>query len=292
MRHSELQDIEVHLFIEAMRLRHGYDFSHYARGSIKRRIIGLLNLFGVERVADLLPVVLHDPAFPARAISGLSVPVSELFRDPDEFRALRERVMPELRSWPRIVVWQAGCATGEEVYSLAILLKEEGLYERCQIYATDINDEALAKAEEGVYPLAKLRAAEAAYQRAGGTGGFERYYQARYDFGIIDSALKANIVFAHHNLVSDGVFCEVHLVLCRNVLIYFDKLLQSRVIKLFADSFARRGFLCLGNKESLQLTDHAAEFQLIDIGRRIYQYTPHHFNPGPGAAPWKPDPSS
>ena len=292
MRRSELLDIEVHLFIEAMRLRHGYDFSHYARGSIKRRITGLVELFGVERVADLLPVLLHDPAFPARAISRLSVPVSELFRDPEEFKALRERVIPELRSWPRIVVWQAGCATGEEVYSLAILLKEEGLYERCQIFATDINDDALARAEEGVYPLARLRAAEAAWRRAGGTGDFERYYQTRYDFGIIDSALKENIVFAHHNLVSDGVFCEVHLILCRNVLIYFDKFLQNRVIRLFADSFARRGFLCLGTKESLQLTDHAPDFNLIDSGRRIYQYAPRQINPGPGAVPWIPDPSN
>ena len=292
MRRSELQDVEVHLFIEAMRLRHGYDFRHYARGSIKRRVLGLLDVFGVERIADLLPAVLYDPDFPARAISRLSVPVSEMFRDPEEFQVLRERVIPELRSWPQIIVWLAGCATGEEAYSLAILLKEEGLYERCQIFATDINDEALAKAEEGVYSLAHLREAEENYRRAGGGFTLSRYYQTSYEYGIVDRALKSNIVFAHHNLVSDGVFCEVHLILCRNVFIYFDKTLQNRVIKLFADSFARGGFLCLGTKESLHLTDLVDDFRFIDPKRRIYQYQPKRLAPQSGSMPWMPGPSS
>ena len=292
MRRSELHDVEVHLFIEAMRLRHGYDFRHYARGSIKRRIIGLLGTFGVERVADLLPLVLYDPDFSTKAITGLSVPVSEVFRDPDEFQALRERVIPDLRSWPQITIWQAGCATGEEVYSLAILLREEGLYERCQIFATDINDEALAKAEEGVYSLSNLRDAEANYRRAGGRFTLDHYYQTNYEFGIIDRSLKKNIVFAHHNLVSDGVFCEVHLILCRNVFIYFDKALQNRVLKLFADSFARGGTLCLGTKESLHLTDLADDFRVIDPRHRIYQYQPRRLPSNPGSQPWMPGLSS
>ena len=285
MRRLELQDVEIELFIEAMRLRHGYDFRHYARASIKRRILGLLGDFGVGRVADLLPAALDDPDFPARAISRLSVPVSEMFRDPEEFRVLRERVIPELRSWPQIVIWQAGCATGEEAYSLAILLKEEGLYDRCQIYATDINDGALAKAEEGVYSLTHLHNAEKNYSLAGGALTLSHYYQTSYEFGIIDRSLKSNILFAHHNLVSDGVFCEVHLILCRNVFIYFDKILQSRVLGLFADSFVRGGFLALGTKESLQLTDLAGEFRIIDPQRRIYQYRPGRLPAIPGAMP-------
>ncbi|MEI6557063.1 MAG: protein-glutamate O-methyltransferase CheR [Rhodospirillaceae bacterium] len=292
MHRSELQDIEVQLFIEAMRLRHGYDFRHYALASIKRRILALLDAFRVERVVDLLPTLLDDPEFPAQAIARLSVPVSELFRDPEEFLVLRERVLPALRSWPQITIWQAGCATGEEVYSLAILLSEEGLYERCQIFATDINDTALAKAEEGVYSLAHLREGSVNYRKAGGRFEFETYYQTSYEFGIIDRSLRKNIVFAHHNLVSDGVFCEVHLILCRNVFIYFDRSLQHRVLELFAGSFARGGFLCLGTKENLFPSEIAADFQIIDPKRRIYQYQPKNLHPSPGPAPWMPDRSN
>ena len=284
MRRSELQDVEIHLFIEAMRLRHGYDFCHYAQASIKRRILGLLDVFRVERVADLLPILLDDPEFLAQAIPSLSVPVSEMFRDPEEFRVLREQVIPELRSWPQITVWQAGCATGEETYSLAILLKEEGLYERSQIFATDINDTALAKAEEGVYPLARLRDAAANYRKANGRFEFEDYYQTNYEYGIIDKSLKKNVVFAHHNLISDGVFCEVNLIFCRNVFIYFDRVLQDRVLKLFADSFARGGFLCLGPKESLSPSKVADEFRIVDPKHRIYQYQPRRLSTPPGSA--------
>jgi chemotaxis protein methyltransferase CheR len=292
MRRSELQDVEVQLFIEAMRLRHGYDFSRYARSSMKRRVLALPGLFGVGGVADLLPLLLRDPGFAPRAVAALSVPVSEFFRDPEEFRLLREQVIPELRSWPRIVVWQAGCATGEEVYSLAILLREEGLYERCQVFATDINDGALAKAEEGVYPLAHLRAAEENYHRAGGPGRLSDYYQTRYDFGLIDASLRRNVVFAHHNLVSDGVFCEVHLILCRNVFIYFDKALQNQVMALFASSFARGGFLCLGAKEGLDLAGASGEFRPLVPGRRIYRYQPALLPADTGATSWTPGPSS
>ena len=292
MRHSELQDVEVQLFIDAMRLRHGYDFRQYARASIKRRIVGLLGVFGVERVADLLPLVLYQPDFLAQALTWLSVPVSEMFRDPEEFQVLRERVIPELRSWPQITIWQAGCATGEEVYSLAILLQEEGLYQRCQIFATDINDGALAKAEEGVFSLAHLREAEERYRRAGGRHSLSQYYQTSYDYGIIDQSLRENIVFAHHNLVSDGVFCEVHLILCRNVFIYFDKTLQNRVMGLFAQSFARGGFLCLGAKESLHLSDLVEDFRIIDPKRRIFQFQPRQLHPTLGTMPWTPGSSN
>jgi len=274
VRKSESLDVEVHLFIEAMRLSHGYDFSHYARASLKRRILGLLPVFGFDHITDLLPALIHDPGFHLQVIAQLSVPVSEMFRDPAEFLVLRERVLPVLHSYPQITVWQAGCANGEEVYSLAILLKEEGLYDRCQIFATDINDVALAKAEEAVYPVATLKDYGENYLKAGGRGSLEDYYHDSYDFGIMDGSLKSNIVFAHHNLVSDGVFCEVHLIMCRNVLIYFDRPLQNRVLKLFHDSFVRGGFLCLGTKESVGFSEVAEDFATIDPDRRIFQFQP------------------
>lgn len=269
-----------------MRLRHGYDFRHYARASLKRRVLGLVAAFNVDRVADLLPPLIHDPDFHLQVIAQLSVPVSEMFRDPPTFKALRERVIPVLRSYPVITIWQAGCANGEEVYSLAILLTEAGLYDRCRIFATDINDVALTKAEEGVYALSTLREYGENYRQAGGTGSLEDYYQASYDFAIMDQSLKRNLVFAHHNLVSDGVFCEVNLILCRNVLIYFDKTLQHRVLKLFHDSFARGGFLCLGTKESIRYSDVADDFQGVDTDRRIFQFQPD-IRQEPQGSPWE-----
>lgn len=274
MRETDIQDIEIRLFVEAMRLRHGYDFSHYARASLRRRVLGLTTAFGVERVRDLLPRILDEPGFYPEVISRLTVSVSEMFRDPAEFRFLRERVIPVLHSYPMITVWQAGCANGEEVYSLAILLAEEGLYDRCRIYATDINDAALARAEEGVYALNTLREYEANYRNAGGKVSLDHYYQASYDFAIMDRDLRRNLVFAHHNLASDGVFCEVNLILCRNVLIYFDKDLQNRVLRLFRDSFARGGFLCLGTKESLAHFEVAADFREMEHNRRFFRFEP------------------
>ena len=218
--------------------------------------------------------------------------LTERFRDNPDDEQLKTEIFPSLLAKrPKdglLRVWTPGCSTGEEAYSLAILLKEEGLYERTQIFATDINDQALAKAEEGVYSLAHLEAAEESYHRAGGLHAFSRYYLTRYDYGIMDSSLRQNIVFAHHNLVSDGVFCEVHLILCRNVFIYFDKTLQNRVMKLFAESFARGGYLCLGAKESLQLSDVVDDFRIIEPKRRIYQYQPRRLPPNTGPAPWMP----
>jgi len=267
------EDIEVHLFIEALKLRYGYDFSQYARASLKRRVLGLRQVFGCEYVSQLLPRLLHDPAFLPQVISQLSVPVSEMFRDPAVFLALRRQVLPLLRSYPTINIWQAGCAHGEEVYSLAILFQEEGLYERCRIYATDINDVALTKAEEGVFAEADVRAYAKNHHHAGGVGSLLDHFHIAYGFAKADDRLKRNIVFAHHNLVSDGVFCEVNLILCRNVLIYFGRDLQGRVLRLFRDSLMRGGFLCLGSKESLGFDGILDNFRVIDQNAKLFQLT-------------------
>ncbi|MGZ5008848.1 MAG: CheR family methyltransferase [Methylobacter sp.] len=251
MDENKLQDIEIGLFLDALFLRHDYDFRNYAKASIKRRVLALAAAHG-RTVSELIPLVLHDEDCLPEVIAQLSVPVSEMFRDPPVFKTLRETVLPLLRTYPRIKVWQAGCATCEEVYSLAIMLDEEGLLERTQIYATDINDIALRRAEDGIFPVRNLDDYENSYKKSGGKAEFSEYYVANADFFRIHKHLRQKIVFAHHNLVSDGVFCEVQLILCRNVLIYFNDELQRRVLELFHNSLARGGFLCLGTRESLR----------------------------------------
>ncbi len=196
-----------------------------------------------------------------------------MFRDPAIFLALRTQVLPVLASYPRINIWQAGCATGEEVYSLAILLKEEGLYDRTRIYATDINDVALARAEEGVFSLRNLKDFSVNYLKAGGRHSLSDYYHAAYGHASMDRSLRENMIFARHNLASDGMFCEVNMIICRNVLIYFDRLLQNRVLRLFRDSLVRQGFLCLGSRESLQFSDIVEDFGAIDADLRLYRKT-------------------
>ncbi len=274
MRQSEIQDIEVKLFVEAMRLRHGYDFRNYAMASLKRRIVSLCAQLGATHVLDLIPRLLNEPSVHRQMISQMSVPVSEMFRDPAEFKFLRESVIPLLQSYPRVTIWQAGCANGEEVYSVAIMLLEEGIYHRCTIFATDINDIALEWAEEGIYSLSALRAYDVNYRRAGGKFTLDRYYRANHNSGIIDSELRKNIIFTHHNLVSDGVFCEANFVMCRNVLIYFDRILQGKVLQLFRECLARGGFLCLGTKESISIAEIAEDFRVIDPERSIFQFQP------------------
>ncbi len=270
MPKTKLEETEIHLFVEMLRLRYGYDFSHYAKASLRRRVAGLCQNFGVSHIAGLIPLVLHDKALLPRVLAGLSVPVTEMFRDPAVFLQLRREVVPLLKSHPRINIWQVGCATGEEAYSLAILLREEGVGHRSRIFSTDINDAALAKAEEGIFPAEKLKEYSRNYFKAGGTRSLADYYHAHYDLVKMDETLKANILFTHHNVVSDGVFGEMQLIMCRNVLIYFDRLLQGRVLGLFRASLARGGFLCLGLKESLA-TGFEKEFRAIDERLKIYQ---------------------
>ncbi|AZG09234.1 protein-glutamate O-methyltransferase CheR [Pigmentiphaga sp. H8] len=267
----DLDEIELDLFVEALRRRHGYDLSQYARPSLKRRVQGLVRQHGVAHIGELTSRMLRDTAFLPQVIDGLSVPVSEMFRDPFVFEALRTKVFPTLASYPSINIWQAGCAHGEEVYSLAILLEEAGLYERSQIYATDFSDAALARAREGIFPVREARAASLRYQQSGGTRTLADYYHARYDLVKLDESLCRNVVFANHNLATDGVFCEAHLILCRNVLIYFNNGLQDRTLALFADSLVRGGFLCLGTKENLALASAASSFATVDGPARIFR---------------------
>jgi len=267
----DVEDIEIELFIRAMQRRHGYDFSDYAPASLKRRVQQLVRTHDAGTISELNRRLLHEEGFVTRVIEGLSVPVSEMFRDPPVFRALRDKVLPVLASYPEINIWQAGCAHGQEVYSLAILLEEAGLYDRARIYATDFNDAALHVAAEGIYATRDARDWSRNYIEAGGLRSFSDYYSARYDFIKLDQRLRRNVTFFNHNLVTDEVFCEAHLILCRNVLIYFNNALQDHTLALFRDSLVRGGFLCLGTRENIDFSPAAACFTDIDAALRIYQ---------------------
>lgn len=267
----DVEDIEIQLFVQAMRLRHGHDFSEYAPASLKRRVQQLVRTHESGTVIRLVDRILHEEGFLPRVIEGLSVPVSDMFRDPAVFRSLRDKVLPVLASYPEINIWQAGCAHGQEVYSLAILLEEAGLYERSRIYATDFNDAALAVAAEGIYATREARDWSRNYIEAGGSQSFSDYYSARYDFIKLDQRLRRHVTFLNHNLVADEVFCEAHLILCRNVLIYFSNALQDRTLGLFRDSLVRGGFLCLGTRENIDFSPAASSFTHIDGALRIYQ---------------------
>lgn len=275
----DIEDIEIQLFVRAMQLRHGHDFSEYAPASLKRRVQQLVRTHDTGTISELNRRLLHEQDFIGKVIEGLSVPVSEMFRDPQVFRTLRDKVLPVLASYPEINIWQAGCAHGQEVYSLAILLEEAGLYDRSRIYATDFNDAALASAAEGIYGTREARDWSRNYIEAGGQRSFSDYYSARYDFIKLDNRLRRNVTFFNHNLVTDEVFCEAHLILCRNVLIYFTNSLQDRTLGLFRDSLVRGGFLCLGTRENIDFSPAAAGFADIDHARRVYQVG------GPGARP-------
>jgi chemotaxis protein methyltransferase CheR len=268
---EDIEKIELDLFLDAIYQRHGYDFRNYARASIRRRVRHVLDKSGCARISEMVPRVLYDEAFALSVIYDFSITVTEMFRDPEIYLSIRKNVVPYLKTYPFIRVWHAGCATGEEVYSLAILLQEEDLYDRATIFATDFNEAALEKAKEGIYSLDDIRQYTLNYQRAGGTHSFADYYHAQYASAIMNQSLKSNITFANHNLVTDGVFGEMHLIFCRNVLIYFDKTLQSRVLGLLTDSLNYGGFLCLGSKETLQFSDVAERFKVIDERGKTYQ---------------------
>ena len=267
----DVDEVELDLFVRALKLRHGYDFGQYAKASLNRRVQGLVSSLECASIGELTARMLRDDSLLPRIIGGLSVPVSEMFRDPAVFRSLREDVLPVLASYPLINIWQAGCAFGQEVYSLAILLEEEGLYDRAQIYATDFSDVALARAQEGIFPARDARMYTENYMAAGGRHSLADYYFARYEFMKIDERLKRNVTFANHNLVCDGVFCEAHLILCRNVLIYFSNPLQDQVLALFRDSLARGGFLCLGTRENIQFAPTGTEFTPFNAHARIFR---------------------
>ncbi len=271
---AEIESIECRLLLEAVYAKWGYDFRDYSSAHMKRRILRRLESAGLENIGTMQHILLVDRAFFESFLLDLSINVSEMFRDPSFFRGLRQKVLPELAVLPFIKIWHAGCATGEEVYSMAILLKEENLYPKCQIYATDLNEPVLKKAREGIYPLEAMKEYTKNYQKAGGSTSFSDYYTARYSHAIMDQTLKEKIVFADHNLVTDSVFGEMHLIVCRNVLIYFNKGLQNRVIGLFLDSLAEGGFLCLGSKESPDFTEYFDAFETVAGEEKIFRRKP------------------
>jgi chemotaxis protein methyltransferase CheR len=264
-------DIELKLLLEAIYLKYHYDFRHYALASLKRRLGQALSRFKCRSLSALQERVLREPEVFRELLSLLTVPVTEMFRDPSFYRALREKVVPLLQTYPSLKIWIAGCSTGEEVYSLAILLREEGLLDRSIIYATDISQEALLKAESGVFDLDQMAHFSGAYHQAGGRSSLSDYYTAGYGRAVFDKTLRKDIVFSDHSLATDSVFAEVELVSCRNVLIYFDRELQDRAVGLFRDSLSRRGTLCLGPKETLGFSKHAAVFDELVREERIYR---------------------
>jgi chemotaxis protein methyltransferase CheR len=264
-------EIELQLLIQAIYLKYHYDFRAYAVASLKRRLRTAMARFECATLSQLQDRVIHDPALFPAVLDFLTVPVSEMFRDPPYFRAVREQVVPLLRTYPSLKIWVAGCSTGEEVYSLAILLREEGLLARTLIYATDINPQTLQKAEAGVYEADRVAGFTDNYQRSGGRSSLSDYYTAAYGRAVLDKSLRQHIVFSDHSLATDSVFAEVQLVSCRNVLIYFNRDLQDRAIGLFRDALCRKGFLGIGAKESLRFSTHADAFAEIDREDRIYQ---------------------
>ncbi len=262
---------EIGALAEAIFSRYNHDFRDYSPASLRRRVLYALTQFQVTTIADLQERVLRSPDAFLRLLQFLTVPVSEMFRDPGYYRALREQVMPVLRTYPSIKVWVAGCSTGEEVYSMAILLREEGLLEKSILYATDINPQSLDKARQGIFALGTLKNYTANYQRSGGLRSLSDYYTAAYDGARFERSLRDKITFADHSLATDSVFAETHLISCRNVLIYFNKRLQNRALGLFHESLCRRGFLGLGSKESLDFSCHAKGFEDVVRTERIFR---------------------
>ena len=271
MTNSELESLEISLLLEAIYQHYGYDFRGYAEASLRRRIAKFMHDEKRRTVSGLQEVILRDPAGMARLLDTLSIDVTGMFRDPRFYMAFRQKAVPLLKNQHPIRVWHAGCAGGEEVYSMAILLHEEGLLERARLYATDINQRLLDEGKAGIYPLKAMRGYTQDYIAAGGKAEFSEYYTARYENAILRPDLKKNIVWAAHNLATDASFNEFHAVLCRNVMIYFDAPLANRVHELIYESLAVGGLLALGSKESLKFTPHEKEYEMLDEREKIYR---------------------
>jgi chemotaxis protein methyltransferase CheR len=267
----DVEEIEVALLLEAIYRRYGFDFREYAPASLKRRLWRRTHAEGLTTISALQDRVLHDSACMERLLLDLSINVTSMFRDPSFYAAFREKVTPLLRTYPFTRIWIAGCSTGEEVYSLAIVLEEEGLLERTRIYATDINEAVLERARRGVFNLDKMQEFTQNYLQAGGTRAFSEYYLADYDGVVFDRRLVENAVFAQHNLVSDRSFNEFHVIVCRNVMIYFDRSLQERVFNLFHESLVRFGVLALGHKETIRFSSTADQYEELDLRERIWR---------------------
>ncbi|MBL4868950.1 MAG: protein-glutamate O-methyltransferase CheR [Pseudomonadales bacterium] len=271
MEQADREDIEIELLLDAMEHTHGYDFRHYSRTSLKRRLIHRMKMSKLNRLSEMIPLVLYDEAFFELILGDLSISVTAMFRDKSVFNVIRDKIATTLQTYARVNVWHVGCSTGEEVYSLAILLQEEGLLDKTRLYATDFNKRSIAIAEKGIYSADKIDAYSKAYLDSGGNDSLSNYYREAYDSIKINDSLRKNITFAHHNLVKDGQFAEMHLILCRNVLIYFDAQLQNQVLTLLHDSLIHRGFLVLGNKESLSFTAVQDGFEEFDRTNRVYR---------------------
>jgi chemotaxis protein methyltransferase CheR len=267
----DISDNELSSLLDTVYGQFGYDFRQYSEAHVRRRVMNRLILSGLKSVSEVEDKVLHDEKFAGQLLQDLSITVTEMFRDPGFYQALREKIIPVLKTYSFIKIWHAGCSTGEEAYSMAILLQEEGLYDRTTIYATDFNQQALDRAREGIFSTEVMKEYTYNYQKSGGHESFSNYYTSKYNRAIMSQALKKNIVWANHNLVTDGVFAEVHLVMCRNVMIYFEKDLQNRVHGLFYNSLANGGILCLGIKESLRFSDFADKYSDIDKKQRIFK---------------------
>jgi chemotaxis protein methyltransferase CheR len=267
----DVEGIEVRLLLEAINARYGFDLREYAQSSIRRRVRAALAKSGLSHLGELQHRLLNDTEFFADLLDDLTVRVTEMFRDPPFYRAFRQRVVPILRTYPLLRIWHGGCASGEEAYANAILLEEEGLYERAQIYATDLNPQALEQAKLGVYSAEQLQAFRENYERSGGGRDLSAYCVEAYEGVAIKEPLKRNILFFQHNLVSDHVFGEMQVIFCRNVFIYFDQNLRERVLDKFAQSLCPGGFLCLGAGERLPRS-RLANFSEFAPGERIYRY--------------------
>jgi chemotaxis protein methyltransferase CheR len=268
---ADVEELELELLLEAIYRRYGFDFREYAPASLKRRIWRRIRLEGLPTITSLQERLLHDPTVMEKLLLDLSVNVTAMFRDPTFYVSFRHKVVPLLRTYPFTRIWVAGCSTGEEVFSLAIMLAEEGLYDRTRIYATDINELVLEQAKSGVFPLDKMQEYTQNYIRAGGDRSFSEYYVARYQGALFSRALLDNVVFAQHNLVSDRAFNEFNAILCRNVMIYFDRSLQNHVHDLFYESLEMFGVLGLGHKESLRFTPREDRFEELDGQERLYR---------------------
>jgi chemotaxis protein methyltransferase CheR len=268
---KKLEAIEIEALLEVLHRHYGYDFRSYAKASITRRIKGLVLKYKLKYISELIPLLLHEGNKFKYFVYDLSIPVTEMFRDHQFFLSIRKNVIPYLKTYPYVKIWHAGCATGEEVYSMAIMLEEEKLYKRSTLYATDFNDLALNKAKEGIYDLVNVKKYTQNYQKSGGSKSFGDFYYAKYESMILEKKLKKNMVFSNHNLTMDGVFSEVQLILCRNVMIYFDRNLQNRVLELFTEALVPGGILALGSKETLSFSTVSDLYEPIDKKWKIYK---------------------
>jgi chemotaxis protein methyltransferase CheR len=270
-QNHDLEVIEIRLLTEGIYHHYGFDFRDYSMASLRRRVWKRIYAEGLSTVSGLIEKVLHDPSCMERLLLDLSINTTAMFRDPTFYVAFREKVVPLLRTYPFVRIWHAGCSTGEEVCSMAILLQEEGLYDRCRIYATDINEAVLQRAKTGIFPIATMQENTSNYIAAGGKATFSDYYTARYDHAIFRPGLRENVVFAQHNLVTDSSFNVFNVILCRNVLIYFNDSLQERVQQLFLNSLEMFGVLGLGRKESIRFTSVADDYEELDVEEKLYR---------------------